>query len=55
MTSLTPTVMLAGVGSVPYAEPFSAVVRIVVISVPLSVIMINCPSTGSPVLSSKIT
>ena len=34
LTSLTPTVMFAGVVSVPKAEPFSAVVRIVVMSVP---------------------
>ena len=55
LTSLTPTVMFAGVVSVPKAEPFSAVVRIVVMSVPFSVIVINWPSTGSPVLSSKMT
>ena len=55
LTSFTPTVMFAGVVSVPKAEPFSAVVRIVVMSVPFNVIVINWPSTGSPVLSSKMT
>ena len=51
LTDFSPTLMFAGIGIVPNAVPFSAVVRIVVICVPTSVMVINWPSTGNPVLS----
>ena len=55
LTDFSPTLMFAGIGIIPNAVPFSAVVRIVVICVPTSVMVINWPSTGNPVLSINST